>query len=224
VASAGNKLGYNVTVGSLGGCVFADYVNEASSPSDQQACTGFVGDSLGRMKQSPPDLVILAGSTSGLLSSSSTDNLKDPRSGQVSKTDDERTKIYEDGVASVLNRLAAVGSPTLVVHTIPDLPEGWDARTCPAIRILSNSCGPSIDRTAVESQQRVARESEERAAARVPLASTVDFTSDLCTPDRCLAQRDGVWMYRDSTHLSVDGALSLTDRFQSLIADHVRKV
>jgi hypothetical protein len=222
VTRAGNQLGYDVTVGSVGGCWFADIEGDWEPSA---TCRRFVTDSIATMQQSPPDLVIVADSTTFAMTPTSDADLTDPRSGQTSKTLDDRLKIYEDGLTSVLQQLAAANIPTVVVHTIPDLGNdgSWIAATCPSLRIYLGSCDASISRPAVEDQQRFAREAEDQAVAQVPLASAVDFTQEICSPDRCSAERDGVWMYRDATHLSVQGALSLTDEFRTLIADHVRE-
>jgi hypothetical protein len=65
----------------------------------------------------------------------------------------------------------------------------------------------------------LAREAEHRAVASVRGAAS-DFTEDLCSADRCASNRNGLWVYRDAVHLSVDGALTLTGRFRQLLVDH----
>jgi hypothetical protein len=153
-------------------------------------------------------------------------SLSDPRSGEVATTPSAKAKLLERGLASVLRQLAEARIRTLVIHPIPhfgDVAQDWLAATCPALRIYAHSCGTSIDRALVERQQQLARDAERRAVASVPGAASADFTDDLCAADVCATNRDGLWVYRDATHLSVGGALTLTDRFRQLVVDHAAR-
>ena len=70
--------------------------------------------------------------------------------------------------------------------------------------------------------QRLSQNAENAALDQASGAVAVDFTPDICTPTRCETLRDGVWLYRDSAHLSIAGAKTLTDRFSQIIAANVR--
>ena len=50
----------------------------------------------------------------------------------------------------------------------------------------------------------------------------MDFENTVCGSDRCSSNQARGFMYRDSTHLSVDGALTLTGRFYEAIAAHAQ--
>ena len=100
--------------------------------------------------------------------------------------------------------------------------EDWSTLSCPAVRILTHSCGTSMSRAEAEQRQARARQAEQRAAARVAGVATADFTNDLCSATTCVSDRDGRSLYRDATHLSVDGALTLVGRFRELIRQHAR--
>lgn len=39
-------------------------------------------------------------------------------------------------------------------------------------------------------------------------------------PRACTTNNGNTWLYRDSAHLSVEGAITLTDRFNELIRVH----
>ena len=134
-----------------------------------------------------------------------------------------KAKLMERGLASVLRQLAEVRIRTLVIHPIPhfgDVGQDWQAATCPAIRIYAHTCGATVERALVERQQQLARDAERRAVASVPGAASADLTEDLCSADTCATNRNGLWVYRDATHLSVGGALTLTGRFRQLLVDH----
>jgi SGNH domain (fused to AT3 domains) len=50
----------------------------------------------------------------------------------------------------------------------------------------------------------------------------LDLENDLCGPTRCSSVRDGTVLYRDSDHLTVAGALTLTSVFYRAIVLHAR--
>ncbi|MFP3733041.1 hypothetical protein SB690_19985, partial [Bacillus sp. SIMBA_006] len=90
--------------------------------------------------------------------------------------------------------LADAGVPTVVVHTIPQLRatlgDDWKGEVCPAVRILTESCGGSGDRAAIARAQQGALEAEERAVATVPESSTADVADLICTETTCATVRD----------------------------------
>jgi hypothetical protein len=225
VAEAATQLGYGLKVAAPVGCPFVDLVRE-SAPSggfDGTRCYRFVTESVAALRKSPPSLVIVAMSSSQLVSASDHSSLTDPGSGEVARTPEAKARLLERGLASVLRKLDEVRIPTLVIHPIPhlgDVAQDWQALTCPAFRIYAHSCEVSVDRAQVERQQHLAREAERRAVASVPGAASEDFTEDLCSADLCVTNRNGLWVYRDATHLTVDGAFTLTGRFRQLIVDH----
>jgi len=65
-------------------------------------------------------------------------------------------------------------------------------------------------------------EAENAAVAAVTRAWTLDFENDVCSPTMCDAIRGGVRIYRNSDHLSVEGALMLTKQFEAAIRAHAR--
>jgi peptidoglycan/LPS O-acetylase OafA/YrhL len=225
VAQAASQLGYGLKAATLGGCPFVDLVRQSAPVGgfDGNGCHRFVTESVAALRKSPPALVILAMSSSQLVSARDPSTLTDPGSGEVAATPEAKARLLERGLASVLRQLAEARIPTLVIHPIPhlgDLTQDWQALACPAVRIYAHSCGVSVDRAQVERGQQLAREAEHRAVASVRGAASADFTEDLCSADRCDSNRNGLWMYRDAVHLSVDGALTLTGRFRQLLVDH----
>jgi hypothetical protein len=191
-------------------------------PVDQPLGTiVLVTDSVAALVEQKPALVIVASSSSQWVNNDGT--LIDPRSGEKASTPETRAGVWQDGLTTVLRDLEQAGIPTVVVHPVPhfgDVKEDWLPATCPAVRIFAKSCGTSIDRGRVERQQQPARDAENRAVAAVPGSTAVDFTDVLCSPVACVTDRDGRWLFRDAAHLSVDGALTLTDQFRQLVTDH----
>jgi SGNH domain-containing protein len=81
------------------------------------------------------------------------------------------------------------------------------------IRILLHSNPATVSRSAVDRARSRSVGAETRALAAVPEASSLDFENTVCGRTSCSSDRGGHFWYRDSTHLSVDGALLLTHRF-----------
>jgi hypothetical protein len=61
---------------------------------------------------------------------------------------------------------------------------------------------------------------ENQEVAAVPKTWALSFENEICGKASCSSMRDGVVQYRDSQHLSVDGALMLTGVFYRAIALH----
>jgi hypothetical protein len=221
VAKAANALGYDEQDAWSGGCPFAEVVRESGTGFDGEQCYRFVNASMTALTKSRPALVIIAMSSSQLVTGKL--SLREPNSGDVATSPTARAEVYERGLNAVVAELARAGIPTVVVHPVPhlgDVAEAWQGLTCPYLRIVNHSCDGSIGRADVERQQVLARTAEDRAVAGIRGASTVDFTDALCSPTKCTTYKNGKWMYRDAVHLSVAGALTLTERFRRLIADH----
>jgi peptidoglycan/LPS O-acetylase OafA/YrhL len=226
VEAAARQQGYGVVMRDLGGCPFADVIRESlpAQGFDDVACRRSVEESVRDFRRSPPALVIVAMSAPLYVLSGPDDlSLQDPVTGEVATTTARKISVWEDGLVRTLRQLDDANVPVALIQTIPQLGDSaadWTSRACPAIRVLTDTCDFSVSRADAEARQAPTRAATERALARVPNVASVDFTDDLCTPTACSARRNGTWLYRDAIHVSVDGALMLTDRFRTLIADH----
>jgi peptidoglycan/LPS O-acetylase OafA/YrhL len=225
LARATRSDGYRLRAATFGGCPFVDLVRESTPAGgfDGAACHRFVIDTVSALAKSPPALVIIAMSSSQLTSVRDGLSLRDPQSGEIATTPNAKAKLLERGLASVLRYLATSRIPVLVIHSVPhfgDVAQDWQLEVCPALRIFTQTCGVTIGRAEIQIQQELARAAEDRAVSSVPGAVAADFTEDLCSAYLCRSDRDGVWLYRDATHLSVDGALALVERFRQLIRSH----
>lgn len=143
----------------------------------------------------------------------------DPATRQDATTADRKAVLWESGFERALRGL---GQRTIVIHPVPHFgqwPWDWQPEACPLPRMINHSCPVGrIDRRDVAIQQGRAKAVENGVARRVHGVSTVDFTDDICTDLGCATDRFLPWLYRDATHLSVDGALRRTDYFKGLIA------
>jgi hypothetical protein len=123
-------------------------------------------------------------------------------------------------VSSVLATLNQAGVPGIVVHPVPLLQTDSDGSA--VVRILLRSSSASVTRSDVDSRLLRSVIAENRAVAGARSAWTMDFENTVCGSHRCSSNQARGFMYRDSTHLSVDGALTLTGRFYAAIAAHAQ--
>jgi hypothetical protein len=72
----------------------------------------------------------------------------------------------------------------------------------------------------VDNWLRLAIQTENAGAAGVKLVTTLDFENQLCAKTTCSTVKNGVSLFRDSRHLSVDGALTLLPDFKRAIVAH----
>jgi len=93
---------------------------------------------------------------------------------------------------------------------------------CSAIRILTSTCAGSVSRAAVDGKLRRAVAAEDSAAVATTATWAIGFENEICGSKRCSTVRDGTIRYRDRDHLSVEGALALTSRFEHVILRRAR--
>lgn len=221
MASASNEAGFDLTTATASACPFADVVSERFGFTDF-ACKAKVDQTLAEIVRDRPSLVVVA-SDSTLYIRDDQWRLRDTATGFEAVSPKEKAEVLQTGLEKVLRTLKQAGIPALVVHVLPHI-DGAEPSSCPALRLLLDAadCAGAISHSAAEQQRNLALTAERQAIAAVPGTSGVDFAQQICGPRHCRAFRDGVWMYRDPDHLSVRGALTLTEHFSELIAERVQ--
>jgi len=221
MAAASDDAGYDLTVATSAGCPFADVIRRSElNPFDGDACREAVNDSVDELVRRQPSLVVLAQSSSEWINDP-TQALVDPETGAVARTAEAKAAAYEAGLRRVLVELDEAGVPTAVVHTVPQfgatLGDGWKAETCAAIQISLDRCGGTRSLAGVQREQAAAVQAEEGAAAGLDAAATIGFNDVLCPDGTCRTSRGDLRLYRDATHLTVDGAELLAPALGDLI-------
>jgi hypothetical protein len=111
----------------------------------------------------------------------------------------------------------------LLLNPVPPVPVArGDTNACAVVRILMSACTGRVDRMQAARELQVGRRVHRLAVAGIAGAAVADFEDDLCGPRICSSERNGRNLYRDRAHLSVAGALTLTDRFRTLVRTHAR--
>jgi hypothetical protein len=184
-------------------------------------CRQFVDDTLDRVSATKPQLVVIANRSDKYvnlrtyyLGAENTGASRDA----LAVTPPAKAAVYEAGLASALRRLGAGGVPTVVIHPVPHLI--YDPSKCAATLVLEDECAANEPLAAVRRELALATAAEDRAAKTETLASTVDLEPTLCPARVCRTVHDGIQMYRDDYHLSIEGALTLTPTFTRLIRGH----
>jgi peptidoglycan/LPS O-acetylase OafA/YrhL len=211
------RLHMNATVATLGSCPFVD-LRVVGGHIREQDCRSFDTGSVAELARRRPRLVVIAARTDRYVEGSAV-GLGQPGSG-LSYSPVQKAELWREGLGSFLRRLTRAGVPVVVVHPVPTF--AIDPEGCAVVRVLVGRCRATRPRAAVDSQLRRSVEAENAAVAGIPNASAASFESAFCDRQTCWSTRAGTGLYRDATHLSVAGALLLTDRFTRLIAANAR--
>jgi peptidoglycan/LPS O-acetylase OafA/YrhL len=219
VAEAARQARVDLTVATFSSCPFIDVgVLRAAAFEGEALCRRFNIETLDALVRIRPSLVITAARSDQYIEDDSV-RLRD-RSGRLTRSPDQKALLWELGLQRTISALDRAGVPVLVVRPVPMFPQA--AQSCTTLDILTNGCANSVSVERVESRLRRAAQAEMAAVGTIPSAFTIDFENRVCARDRCSTSRQGTILYRDSEHLSVDGALRLTGDFYRAIVAHAR--
>jgi peptidoglycan/LPS O-acetylase OafA/YrhL len=214
---AARQAGYDAIVATLYSCPFVDLRVEPGIGSFNRTCGHFFDGTLATLVARRPSLVIMAARSDYYIEDAEV-GLGAPGSEESFHTAAVKAPLWQEGVTSVLASLNQAGIPGIVVHPIPPL--RTDSEGTALITILLRSNSASVARSGVDSRLLRSVSAEDQAVAGAQSASTLDFEDAVCGPERCSSNQGRRFLYRDSTHLSVDGALTLTGRFYAAISAH----
>ena len=215
VTRAGNLDGYDVTVAAHSSCPYLG-LRISGIAGEEKRCPQIGSGSIDYLVRVKPSLVILATRTDIYLQTTNW-ALGVPGDGALTHDTSAKARLWRRALRSILLRLNGAGVPVLLIHPIPVLP--IDPDTCAIVRVLLGECSSSLPRSSVNRWLRLAIQTE-NAAAGAKRTWLLDFENQLCGKNRCTTVKNGVSLYRDSRHLSVDGALTLTPSFERAILAH----
>ena len=213
VTRAGNRAGYDVMVATNSSCPYLG-LRIKRIDGEERLCPTFGSKSIDYIVRTKPSLVVLATRTDFYLQNPD-DGLGLVGKGGLTFSDAGKARLWRQALRSTLLRLNNAGVPVLLVHPIPVLP--LDQATCAIVRILLGECASSLPRSSVDRWLRLAIKTENAGAAVAKRTWILDFENQLCSKNRCATVKNKVSLYRDSRHLSIDGALTLTGTFQRAI-------
>jgi peptidoglycan/LPS O-acetylase OafA/YrhL len=220
VTDAGNASGYDVTVATTAGCPFADLIRRESLEGDfdGEACHDQALTTRDHLIDRRPALVVISMSATEYVGDDA-EHLRLPEGGERSDPEG-KAEVWEEGIRRVVVPLREAGIAVLLVDPVPQfgpvLGDDWSAETCPALKVLrGSSCGGSRSRRDVDGDRSLvlaAHAAAVEGGAGAPV-DVLDLADDVCDPSRCATERDGQQLYRDATHLTVEGSRTLTVRF-----------
>ena len=214
VVAAARHADLDAVVLTPSGCPFVELRVTYPYGAPTTACKRFVVESLSWVIRVKPSLVIVAARTDFYLNDSAV-SLAPLGSGPWTDSTASKAELWTTALAGVLTKLNEAGIPVVLVHPVPYLPTS--PADCAVIRVLLGGCHDAVERRWVDRQLKLAVAVESRAATRASMTTLVSFEDDLCGGERCFVERRNTVMYRDPTHLSVDGAMTLLPQVESLI-------
>ena len=178
------------------------------------------------LEQQPPGVVFTASDDRMLTNGDVT--LSDPETGRVAHDPADRRRMWQAAAQRTFAPLTASGQQLLMVSPLPrpagndDFATDWDARTCPAVRVLTDvtSCGRSVDRATALQETEDARRLVVQLARAVG-GRTVDLFDALCPGDPCTTNLGSRWLFYDSEHITTTTSTSLAGRLRGPLASAV---
>lgn len=202
-------------------CPFVALVLDPSPPG----CLDFVQRwTRALAEEMRPGLVVIASASSDYFLADQHVRFREPSSGEWVVDDVGKAELWERGLRTVLQRLAAAGVPVLVVHTLPHF-VNWDLYKCPGYQVWmspSGRCGRSVPLADIQRQQQPVAAAEQRAADGLPGVSTTELGPLMCPEQMCRTNIGWRWVARDGGHITVGESQRLQPEFARLIAEHAR--
>lgn len=220
VVKSANAAGFDAIVATIPACPFIDQLSYSNGVANEK-CHIFVQDSIRALASLRPSLIILSTASDGYIEAASTTLRANPEA-PLAKTPADKAESWSHGLDSVLKRMNRI-APVIVVHPVPRF-HTWALTSCAAYKVWLSpmSCAGTTSRQEVDAWRQRTVEAERKAVAMNPATTALDLTDALCPGAICSVNQAGVWMFRDGAHLSVPGALQLTDKFEQAIRQAAR--
>ena len=213
---AATQAGFDATVATPSGCPFLQL--RISKPTyDYGPCMRFNADALRELIRRRPNLVVIGARTDLYLSES--DFSFGQADGPMTDDVDRKQQLWTLDLEREIAELNRVGVPVVVLHPVPALPTG--SEDCAVLLLLTHECGGTIPRTEADRDLKRVQDVENTAVAG-HRAWVVGFEDDLCPDGRCSSRRRNLILYRNTDHLSVPGALTLTGQFATTVIRRAR--
>ncbi len=123
-----------------------------------------------------------------------------------------RGEVFTRALEETLRRLTSAGKRVVFLHAVPELP--FNARECIAWapnRFVSRTPRPACQtaRALTDARALEFRPLLDGILAKYPQVLVFDPVPLMCDDAACYGRRDGVLLYRDDDHLSLDGSFWL---------------
>jgi len=213
VVRAARRAGYETLVVKLNSCPFAG-VKANGTATPEETCARFNAGTLTALTEMRPSIVLLASRSDYYVGDPGV-SLQLAGGARSTRDSGVKAQLWRRGLATVIERLNAVGTHVVVIHPIPKLPAA--PHGCAVLTILIKACSGSVDRAFADGERRLAVAAERAAVAGAANATAFGFDDELCDVSLCSGAHAGTWTYRDINHLTVAGSLLLTERFAGIL-------
>jgi peptidoglycan/LPS O-acetylase OafA/YrhL len=186
---AANDAGYNLALWHKPSCPFG-------GRRVPESCAQWQDGVVALAEELQPDLVVVANRS-----------LDDTFS-------DETAEKQRERLGGKLQELVDTGTEVAIVNTVPVHPSsGWEE-----ISRLHPTGRPSVvSRTELDRWQAQKRLVESELDESIDGVVVFDPAPYLCDGDRCPQYRDGIWLYKDKSHLTEPGSMLLYEPLRALI-------
>ena len=224
---AAAKVEHPLILATSPGCPFVDIELEALPlPATTASCHNFVKVWRDEILAIRPSLIVMASASSDYVDPRHDlhHRLRAPDDDRWFGDDDNKGRLWQTGVASLLKPFSQAKIPVLLIRTLPHF-ANWSLYRCLGTTVWTDvsDCGRVVPLAQIRRQQQLATQAEDRAATDLSEVTTVDLKPRLCPDEMCRTNVGPRWINRDSGHITVGEAELLEPAFEQLVASHVRQ-
>ena len=213
IIAAGERLGLETIATSRTGCPF---LARESSGVHNYPCRSWQQEIVTWALEERPDVVVITNRSGGYVRPGKEWRTVARDDGSRAESVEEAADLYRRGLEPVVRDLTSAGIPVVIVAAVPEM-TGYTDRTSLFADALGSQAFERARDEAVD-ERAPALAVEQDLAAQYPGTSIYDPIPDLCSDVICSTDRDGQPVYQDETHLSVPGALLLTDGLEQAVS------
>ena len=216
---AARANGASLEISSQAGCPFAD-VPTTMNGAVQTECQVSISRAVASLVESRPDVVIIASAADRYISSSRIPDLTPiaivDESGSIITSEADAAAEYTRGLSRTITTLQDAGIRVAVVDVVPK-PYFGTARICSVLGLIHDpNCGFDDTNMINPGFNEVATRATAEAAAETG-ADFWSFNAEVCPDGTCIGFRDGVYVWRDVSHISAATSESLAGSAAELL-------
>lgn len=181
-------------------------------------CESYFADTQNWLKYQPSGIVVMAQNDQVFWDSNFGLNYY----GKTSYNQKEKVAMFSRSFKKFIFEMKKLGHKVIVVQTVPTFRNPlpiWEPDKCTRKQILNHDCSRVVSLTNLDSFQSSLRalylELEKEG-----FITLVDLRSIFCSQQNCYTNKNGVNLYRDATHISVQTSKTLTP----YLVNHLRSL
>jgi hypothetical protein len=210
VIGAADARGVAAQISTLNSCPFVDLDVALRQEGDgfTARCRDFVTANIADLRQSPPDVVLIAAATDVYLHLDGV-TLADRATGRIAVSEADRAEQFEAGLARTVEQLTGVGIRVVVLNVVP---KPWaanltvDVRSCSYLLLTRQPGRCGFDPYRYEEELTPSSIGVENSAAASAGATTWDFADELCPNGTCRSVIDDTLVWVEPLHITVEAA------------------